>query len=298
MIKPLKVRIVTMYENFKLAKTEYGTIEAYLWHVEDPKKVVCIIHGIGEYAGRYDRVAQRLMDSGIAVVSMDLRGHGLTDGPRGHCSPRSKVLDDITTLLQYIKDKYPNKKIVMYGHSMGGNITLDYRCRGELADLPEAYLITSPWITLVRSIPAPFYRLVKVMAKIAPSFGIHSNVDEELLGNPDMVKPYNDNPLVFNKISMACAVDGFDIGNALLEGTLEDNGKAWEIPTLIMIGTEDKVCDPEGSRGLYAQMKKAGENVGLLEWEGYLHEIHNGVGAKTGDEVIDRIAEYILDPEI
>ena len=192
-----------MYENFKLSKTEYGTIEAYLWHVEDPKKVVCIIHGIGEYAGRYDRVAQRLMQDDIAVVSMDLRGHGLTDGPRGHCAPRAKVLDDITMLLEYVKDKYPRKDIVMYGHSMGGNITLDYRSRGALNDLPKAYLITSPWITLVRSIPAPVYRLVKVMAKIAPSFGIHSNVDEELLGNPEQVKPYNDNPLVFKTLDKA-----------------------------------------------------------------------------------------------
>ncbi len=287
-----------MYENFKLSKTEYGTIEAYLWHVEDPKKVVCIIHGIGEYAGRYDRVAQRLMQDDIAVVSMDLRGHGLTDGPRGHCAPRAKVLDDITMLLEYVKDKYPRKDIVMYGHSMGGNITLDYRSRGALNDLPKAYLITSPWITLVRSIPAPVYRLVKVMAKIAPSFGIHSNVDEELLGNPEQVKPYNDNPLVFNKISMACAVDGFDIGNALLQGSLADKGTAHDIPTLLMIGTEDKVCDPEGSRGIYVRMKDAGENVGLIEWEGYLHEIHNGVGEKNGDEVIDRIAAYVLDPRV
>ena len=133
-----------MYENFKLAKTEYGTIEGYLWHVDDPVKVVCIIHGIGEYAGRYDRIAERLMKDKIAVVSMDLRGHGLTAGPRGHCAPRDKVLGDVTVLLDFAKTKYPGKDIILYGHSMGGNITFDYRARGELCDLPAAYLITSP----------------------------------------------------------------------------------------------------------------------------------------------------------
>ena len=287
-----------MYENFKLAKTEYGTIEAYLWHVEDPKKVACIIHGIGEYAGRYDRVAQQLNEAGIAVVSMDLRGHGLTDGPRGHCAPREKVLGDITMLLEYAMDKYPGKEIVLYGHSMGGNIALDYRSRGERCDVPEAYLITSPWITLTRKISTPLYRIIQIMAKIAPTLGIHSDVDEATLGNPDMVKPYNDNPLVFNKISMACSLDGYETGLALRDGTLFDRGLTWDIPTLIMIGSEDKVCDPQGSRDLYARMLKAGEKVGLLEWDGYLHELHNGVGEKTGDEVIEEIAKYILDPQL
>ena len=288
--------VTIMYENFKLAKTEYGTIEAYLWHVDNPDKVVCIIHGIGEYAGRYDRIADRMREKNIAVISMDLRGHGLTEGPRGHCAPRAKVFDDITVLLKYAKDKYPGKDIVMYGHSMGGNITLDYRYRGELCDLPSAYLITSPWITLVQSIPKPVYRLVKLMAKVAPSVGIHSNVDEELLGNPDYVKPYNDNPLVFNKISLACAVDGFDIGFALRDGTLDEKDAAKATPTLIMIGSEDKVCDPQGSRDLFARMQKADENVGLIEWHDLYHEIHNGGKESTGDEVIDRIVQYVIDP--
>jgi len=285
-----------MYDNFKLAKTGYGTIEAYLWDVVDPKRVVVIIHGIGEYAGRYDRVAGHLNENGIAVVSMDLRGHGLTEGPRGHCAPRASVFDDITTLLKYAKDKYPGKDIVMYGHSMGGNITLDYRYRGELCDLPSAYVITSPWITLVKSIPGPVYWLVKAMAKIAPSFGIHSNVDEKYLGNSEFVKPYNDNPLVFNKISLACAVDGFDIGNALRDGTLGDKGLADKIPTLLMIGSEDLICDPQGSRDFYERAKKAGENIGFIEWKGYCHEIHNGSPENTGEDVIKKIVAFVLDP--
>ncbi|MBQ6495756.1 MAG: lysophospholipase [Firmicutes bacterium] len=287
-----------MYETFKLTKTEYGTIKAYLWHVPDPKKVVCIIHGLGEYAGRYDRVAQRLQENGVAVVSMDERGHGLTEGPRGHCAPRQKVLDDITVLLQYIEDKYPDKDIVMYGHSMGGNITMDYRSRGERCDLPKAYVISSPWITLVRSIPKPLLAVVKLMAKIKPTLAIHSNVDEEVLGNPEFVLPYNEDPLVDNKISMGCAADCYDIGFALRDGTLKDKGLAWSIPTLLMIGSDDKICDPQGSRDMFARMQKAGEEVGFVEWEGYCHEIHNGGGEFTGDEVIDRIVQFVLDPQV
>ncbi len=285
-----------MYDNFKLKKTGYGTVETYLWHVADPDKVVVIIHGIGEYAGRYDRIAEKFREKRIAVVSMDLRGHGLTEGPRGHCAPRKQVFEDLTTLIRYAQDKYPSKEIVMYGHSMGGNITLDYRYRGELCGVPSAYLITSPWITLTKIIPRPVYRMVKTMAKIVPSFGIRSNVDEELLGNPEYVRPYSDNPLVSNRISLACAVDGFDIGCALRDGTLPTRGLTEQTPTLIMIGSEDKVCDPQGSRDFYARTKEAGENVGLIEWKDLFHEIHNGGKESTGDEIIARIVQFVIDP--
>ena len=59
-----------------------------------------------------------------------LRGHGRSQGVRGACAPRKEVLKDIDALIEYAQAFYPGVPIVMYGHSMGGNITLDYRARG------------------------------------------------------------------------------------------------------------------------------------------------------------------------
>ena len=44
-----------MYENFILQQFENGKLEGYSWNVDDPEKVICIVHGIGEYGGRFDR---------------------------------------------------------------------------------------------------------------------------------------------------------------------------------------------------------------------------------------------------
>ena len=41
-----------MYENFILQQFENGKLEGYSWNVDDPEKVICIVHGIGEYGGR------------------------------------------------------------------------------------------------------------------------------------------------------------------------------------------------------------------------------------------------------
>lgn len=281
-----------MYENFVLRQTDKGNIEGYIWDVTEPAKVVCIVHGIGEYGGRFDRVAKALTDRNIAVVAMDLRGHGKSLGKKGDCAPRKDVLDDVSALIKYAQKKYPCKAITLYGHSMGGNIVLDYRSRGEFNGVPSSYIISAPWIRLVRPVPAPLYGVVKLLAKIAPSMTISSSVDEKILGNPESVRPYKENPMVHNRISVLCAVDGFDTGMELEKGTLENNGAAMGIPILLMHGGEDKICDVEGSRRIAKRLRESGENITYIEWDGLYHEIHNGNASSKGDEVIAKITEW------
>ena len=100
--------------------------------------------------------------------------------------------------------------------------------------------------------------------------------------------------MVHNRISFLCAVECFDIGKALENGTLEDNGKAAQIPTMLMHGTDDGICSIEGTRKVYHNRKRKGCNVQMIEWPGFLHEIHNGNAVSRGDEVIDSMIQYIL----
>lgn len=279
-----------MYENFclKTAAKPQQKIAGYRWDVQDPGCVVCIVHGIGEHAGRYERMASCMQEAGFAVLSMDLRGHGISFGKRGHCAPRKEVLADVDDLLLYAEKAYPGKPLILYGHSMGGNITLDYRKRGEHNQLPAGYIVSAPWVQLVRPVTGPLYRTVKTLAKLAPSLTISSGVSSDDLGNPEKVGDYERDPLVHKKISMLCAADGFDTGSAMAEGRLEDNGGAAGIPLLLMHGSDDKICSTEGSRKVAAI-----EPCEYVEWPGLYHEIHNGGTESTGDEVIEKIIQWI-----
>lgn len=281
-----------MYENFILQQFETGKLEGYSWKVEDPEKVICIVHGIGEFGGRFDRVAEAFRKQNMAVLAFDLRGHGKSLGKRGHCAPRKDVLSDVSTLIEYAQELYPGKKLILYGHSMGGNIVLDYRSRGRLNGELSAYIVTAPWVRLVRPVPNIVYKAVKLLSRIAPSVTIGSEVNEADLGHPDSVKPFNDHPLVHNRISALCAVDGFETGQKLEDGTLENNGRAKQIPLLLMHGEKDKICDVAGSRTIVDRMKADGENVEYIEWGGLYHEIHNGGSESKGDEVIAKTVEW------
>ncbi len=281
-----------MYENFILQQFETGKLEGYSWKVEDPEKVICIVHGLCEFGGRFDRVAEAFRKQNMAVLAYDLPGHGKSLGKRGHCAPRKDVLSDVSTLIEYAQELYPGKKLILYGHSMGGNIVLDYRSRGRLNGELSAYIVTAPWVRLVRPVPNILYKAVKLLSRIAPSVTIGSEVNEADLGHPDSVKPFNDHPLVHNRISALCAVDGFETGQKLEDGTLENNGRAKQIPLLLMHGEKDKICDVAGSRTIADRMKADGENVEYIEWGGLYHEIHNGGSESKGDEVIAKTVEW------
>ncbi|MGI6767232.1 MAG: lysophospholipase [Lentihominibacter sp.] len=282
-----------MYTRFILEKTDAGEIAGYEWPLSDPDKVVCIIHGIGEYGARYNRVAERLTAANIAVVTMDLRGHGNSFGKRGHCAPRDEVLRDVSELILYARKNYPGREIVVYGHSMGGNIALDYRSRGEYNSVPAGYMISAPWIRLVRPVSSLLYYVLKGLSKVVPKMTIPNNVDEKILGHPDSVGPYARNPMIHGRISLQCVLESFETGKAMEDGTNESNGRAARIPTMIMHGTADGICDIEGSRRVYETLKARGEEVFLTEWEGYFHEIHNGGPESRGDEVIESIIEFV-----
>ena len=258
-----------MYDNFGFEKRN-NEVVGYDFPCEDPKYVMCIIHGIGECAGRYQRMADKLGARGIAVMSMDLRGHGISKGVRGDAAPRKEVLADVDALIEYAMEKYPGLPVILYGHSMGGNIGLDYRARGGHNDIPVKYIISAPWIELVNSVDGAKFGFLKFIGKFVPKKQISSSCPEEDLGNPEFVRPYVDNPLVHDKITFRCAIEGLEIGKALAEGTNEDNHRADGKPFLLMHGDADKICSIKGTRKVAARYADKPWFT-FIEWPGYYH---------------------------
>ncbi|MBP6492251.1 MAG: alpha/beta fold hydrolase [Clostridia bacterium] len=278
-----------MYENFRLLESE-NKLVGYQWEISQPLAVVCLIHGIGEHAGRYDRIGEAFKKAGIAMVGMDLRGHGLSSGKRGHTAPRKEILGDIDLLLLDIQKKYPEVPVFLYGHSMGGNIALDYRRRGRYRTVPKAYLITSPWILLQRKIPSYLYRFCKMLSKIKPDFQMNSKIEPSDLGNIGIISKQEHSELVHGKISVQTAVEGIEIAEALMNSQLEIIGEEPLRPFLLMHGSADKVCNPEGSR-IIARLEK--DLCQYVEWKGLYHEIHNGSPNSDGTEVIREMIDWM-----
>ncbi|HET7143797.1 MAG TPA: alpha/beta fold hydrolase [Anaerolineales bacterium] len=88
---------------------------------ELPKRAIIFIHGFGGKAEQWQYQMQKFaLDN--RVVSLDLRGHGLSDKPAaGYDMPRIQL--DLETVLSKLKVSTP---FVLVGHSYGGAIVTEY----------------------------------------------------------------------------------------------------------------------------------------------------------------------------
>jgi len=82
-----------------------------------PRALVLIIHGIAEHSGRYEAVGAQFAEAGIGVIGIDQRGHGTTEGPKGHVETFDKFLDDVEDQITQMRDF--GVPVVLLGHSMG-----------------------------------------------------------------------------------------------------------------------------------------------------------------------------------
>jgi len=51
---------------------------------KNPKSIILNAHGLGEHSGRMDHWAERFVIKQVGFISYDQRGHGKSDGKRGH----------------------------------------------------------------------------------------------------------------------------------------------------------------------------------------------------------------------
>ncbi|MDG2265805.1 MAG: alpha/beta fold hydrolase, partial [Candidatus Marinimicrobia bacterium] len=102
---------------------------------KEVKAIIHIAHGMVEHALRYSRFASELCQSGFAVYSHDIRGHGHTeaeDAPQGVFADSNglqAILKDQNDVITIAKRRHPNKPIICFGHSLGSIINLNFALR-------------------------------------------------------------------------------------------------------------------------------------------------------------------------
>lgn len=231
-----------------------------------PKAVICIVHGMGEHSGRYAHVAEYLVDSGYSVIAYDHRGHGKSGGKRGHTPSYDLLLDGVSDLLKHAEKIAPGTPKFIYGHSMGGNVVLNYALRRK----PEiaGVIASSPWLKLAFEPPKFEVKLGKFVNNIFPAFSQSTKLDSTAISrDKNVVKAYDNDPMVHDKITARFFVETYAAGLWALEHAAE-----MKLPLLIFHGTEDKLTSPDGSQEFAEKLK---ENCTFRLWDGFYHETHN-----------------------
>jgi len=231
-----------------------------------PKATIMLVHGHGEHIVRYDHVAAALTEKGYAMLGFDLRGHGRSGGPRGHTESYDALMDDIAAFLQQVDERYPGLPRFLYGHSMGGNLVINYALRRK----PElrGVIATGPWFKLAFDTPGFQLTFLRLVSSVAHGFSLHSPVDADNLTHDETsARTYEEDPLVHDIISARLLMTIHDSGLWALEHAAE-----FPLPLLLMHGADDPITSAKASQEF---AEKAGDKVTFKLWNGMFHEIHN-----------------------
>lgn len=119
-----------------------GKLHAVLWRIAGDKGTVLVFHGNGESVANVEGEVAMFHELGYSVMAWDYPGYGRSTP----CwFTESDLLQDAETAYLWLKQKTPDSRIVLYGHSVGTGLALYVASRHP----NHRVLLVSPYDALV-----------------------------------------------------------------------------------------------------------------------------------------------------
>ncbi|KQS09094.1 lysophospholipase [Curtobacterium sp. Leaf183] len=258
------------------------------WRSGRPKGVVQIAHGVGEYALRYERLAQDLVRAGYTVVANDHRGHGRTglgqwEGDHaklGRLGPGGlrAAIAAVEQTSRIARLETPGVPLVLLGHSWGSLMA-------------QRIINTSSRAYDGVVLSATAYRLPGTMNGgdlNRRHVGAGPTRFEWLSRDRAIVDAMAVDPLVVDANVMKL----FGLADALrLLGVPRRNIER-DVPVLLQVGSDDSLGGPRSVERLARAYRGRGglSDVTVQVYEGARHEVYNETNR---DEVVADLVAWL-----
>lgn len=238
------------------------------WLPAQTKALVGLVHGFAEHIGRYGHVAAALNNKGYGLIGFDLRGHGRSEGRRGHTPSYEDLLENIREMMALAAEKFEGMPLFLYGHSMGGNLAANYIIRHQPNYL-RGVIITSPWLRLAQEPPLPLRLLAKAAYWIFPQLMSPAKLNVEHLSKDRAVQEgYAADPLILRKISAGMFTEVSSAGRFAIR-----HADKIAIPLLLMHGLDDKITSPTATQQFAERINP--DYLTARYFDNMRHELHN-----------------------
>lgn len=250
-----------------------GKRVARTWPTSPVRYVALLCHGYGEHIGRYDHVAEALVDHGAVVHGVDHAGHGRSEGERVLIPDFEPVVDDFRILHGRALERDPGLPVVLIGHSMGGLIATRY-AQTYGADL-TALVLSGPVLGSWAVLPQLLEQDEIPETPIDPA---------TLSRDPAVGAAYESDPLVwhgsFKRPTLEALQRALDVVN--------EGGRLNDVPTLWLHGEHDQLVPMSGT---YQGIDRIhGHHFEQKIYPEARHEIFNETNR---DEVLDDVKTFV-----
>jgi alpha-beta hydrolase superfamily lysophospholipase len=254
------------HEEYRWRTFDGINMHAQTWEPETaPRAVVAFVHGLGEHLGRYVHVAEKFTAAGMAFSAFDHRGHGKSGGPWIFTPSYEHFMRDLDRHIEETRVRFPSIPLVLYGHSMGGSITLYY----VLRRIPKLSCVIASSPALGSGTPQPAVKMAfgRLMNSLIPTLRIPTGFPADGFSrDPSVNKAVAEDPLFHQGISVRLGLE------VLAAGEWIRAQASFPLPLLVMQGTGDTFVDPKMNIDFAARIKG---DVTLKTWNGCFHELHN-----------------------
>ena len=236
------------------------------WEAPEPAGSVLFVHGLGEHGGRYARLAEVVRSLGLDLYAMDLRGHGRSQGRRGHVPEFACYLRDLDRLRRRAGRETTGRATFLVGHSLGGLVVGRY-AEAFAPDGLRGVVFVAPYVEPELTIPGWKRSLGAVTDRLVPALTMDNGLDvEELFRREPDQREYADDPFVHRRIS-ARLWGEMQRDSVLL---LADAHRL-RVPVLLQLAGSDAVVSNSASRDFGARLAVRPE---VIEYEGAYHALY------------------------
>ena len=248
----------------------------------EPVGTVTVVHDAGDHGGRYRDVARALAESQWAVALPDMRGHGGTEGDRGHSGGINEVVRDLGHVQDHLSYRLPDAPRVLIGQGLGALYAAAYAIDrpGDLAGL----VLVSPLHEPAFELPQAASGLKRLFKKVGPkSAGRIGYETAALFADSGAAASWTQDSLVHDVITLRAGEQAREAASKYL-GRLSQA----KVPTLVLHGADDPIASAETSRGL------ASDGIEVQVVDGGKHRLlDDGDGAAVVARVIDWLTKSV-----
>lgn len=259
------------------------------WEKSESAGSIIFVHGQGEHSESYHRLVDFFKNDSWSFYTMDLRGHGRSEGKRGYANHFNDYSRDYEIFVKHLfKAKIKQGPVVLLAHSLGGMIQLKFLSESYSATqypLIKAQVCSNPLLGVSVAVPVIKSIGAELLARFLPKVTLSNELTNKMLTrDQEVIKEFEADVLRHGVLSSRVY-----LGMKENMAYLLDRADRITLPTLFQLAEKDPVVSTPSAKEYFQRLGSPQKRI-LIYGDGAPHEIYNDI---IREQVYQDLKKYL-----